>query len=81
MGALRAVTAVDKKIHLIFSIVMSLFMISIMSFVVTLMNIGWTDQTIDKWLSSFAIAWMVGFPLLYFFAPLFRTLITRALNR
>jgi len=40
----------EKKVHLIFSIVMSLFMISIMSFVVTYLNIGWTDQTIDKWL-------------------------------
>ncbi len=43
----------EKKVHLIFSIVMSLFMISIMSFVVTYLNIGWTDQTIEKWLSSF----------------------------
>jgi hypothetical protein len=30
----------EKKAHLIFSIVMSLFMISIMSFVVTYLNIG-----------------------------------------
>jgi len=35
---------------------MSLFMISIMSFVVTYLNIGWTDQTINKWLSSFIVA-------------------------
>jgi len=49
----------EKKVHLIFSIVMSLFMISIMSFVVTYLNIGWTDQTIEKWLSSFVIAWIV----------------------
>jgi hypothetical protein len=55
----------EKRIHLRFSIVMSLFMIGIMSFVVTYMNIGWNDQTIEKWLSSFGIAWLVGFPLLY----------------
>jgi hypothetical protein len=42
-------------------------MIGIMSFVVTYMNIGWNDQTIEKWLSSFGIAWLVGFPLLYIF--------------
>lgn len=62
----------EKKVHFVFSIVMSLFMISIMSFVVTLLNIGWTDRTIDKWLSSFAVAWCVGFPLLYFFGPVFK---------
>lgn len=70
----------ERKIHLIFSVVMSLFMISIMSFVVTLQNIGWTEQTIGKWLSSFAVAWIVGFPLLYFFAPVFRKAITRLLS-
>jgi len=62
----------EKKAHLIFSIVMSLFMISIMSFVVTYLNIGWTDQTIEKWLSSFVVAWIVGFPLLFIFGPIFK---------
>ncbi|HIC40660.1 MAG TPA: DUF2798 domain-containing protein, partial [Piscirickettsiaceae bacterium] len=52
---------------------MSLFMISIMSFVVTYLNLGgWTDQIIEKWLSSFVIAWIVGFPLLYVFGPIFK---------
>jgi len=67
----------DKKIHLIFSLVMSTFMILIMSFVVTIVNVGWGDQTISKWLNSFFYAWMVGFPLMYFFAPIFRKTITK----
>jgi uncharacterized membrane protein YGL010W len=71
----------EKKVHLIFSIVMSLFMISIMSFVVTYLNIGWTDQTIEKWLSSFVIAWIVGFPLLYIFGPIFKRTITKTLTK
>ena len=71
----------EKKVHLIFSIVMSLFMISIMSFVVTYLNIGWTDQTIDKWLSSFAVAWIVGFPLLYVFGPVFNKVIMKSLSK
>jgi len=70
----------EKKVHLIFSIVMSLFMISIMSFVVTYLNFGWTDQTLDKWLSSFAVAWCVGFPLLFFFSPVFRKVIEKLLR-
>jgi len=71
----------EKKVHLIFSIVMSLFMISIMSFVVTYLNIGWTDQTIEKWLSSFVIAWIVGFPLLYIFGPIFKKTIVKSLSK
>jgi len=71
----------EKKVHLIFSIVMSLFMISIMSFVATYLNIGWTDQTIDKWLSSFAVAWIVGFPLLYVFGPVFNKVIMKSLSK
>ena len=71
----------EKKIHLIFSLVMSAFMILIMSFVVTYLNIGWNDQTISKWLSSFVYAWIVGFPLLYLFAPVFKKAITKALAK
>jgi len=71
----------EKKVHLIFSIVMSLFMISIMSFVVTYLNIGWTDQTINKWLSSFVVAWIVGFPLLFIFGPVFKKAIEKSLSK
>jgi len=67
----------DKKIHLVFSLVMSTFMILIMSFVVTMVNVGWSDQTIAKWLNSFFYAWIVGFPLMYFFAPIFRKIIAK----
>ncbi len=59
---------------------MSGFMISIMSFVVTFINIGWTDQTIEKWLSSFVVAWAIGFPLLFMFAPIFKKSITKYLS-
>ncbi len=71
----------ERKVHLRLSIVMSLFMISIMSFVVTYMNIGWTEQTVDSWLISFAIAWLVGFPLMYVFAPIFKKEIVKNLSK
>jgi len=56
-------------------------MIGIMSFVVTYLNIGWTEQTIDKWLSSFGIAWLVGFPLLYIFSPIFKKRVVKSLSK
>jgi hypothetical protein len=71
----------EEKAHLIFSIVMSLFMISIMSFMVTYLNIDWTDQTIEKWRSSFLVAWIVGFPLLFIFGPIFKKAIMKSLSK
>ena len=72
----------EKKVHLIFSIIMSLFLISIMSFVVTYLNLGgWTADIIEKWLSSFVIAWIVGFPLLYVFGPIFKKAIMKSLSK
>ena len=56
-------------------------MIFIMSFVVTYMNIGWTEQTVDKWLTSFVYAWVVGFPLLFVFAPIFKKAIIKSLSK
>ena len=56
-------------------------MISIMSFVVTLLNISWTDQAIEKWLSGFTVAWIVGVPLLYVLVPIFREVVARALSQ
>jgi len=70
----------DKKIHLLFSLVMSTFMILIMSFVVTMVNIGWGDQTVSKWLNSFFYAWIVGFPLMYVFAPIFKKIISKKIT-
>ncbi|SFV76093.1 hypothetical protein MNB_SUP05-10-852 [hydrothermal vent metagenome] len=53
-----------------------------MSFVVTYLNLGgWTDQIIEKWLSSFVIAWIVGFPLLYVFGPIFKKAIMKSLSK
>ncbi|NYT28045.1 MAG: DUF2798 domain-containing protein [Candidatus Thiodubiliella endoseptemdiera] len=63
------------------SLIMSIFMIGIMSFVVTYLNIGWTEQTVGKWLSSFGIAWLVGFPLLYIFSPIFKRKIVKSLSK
>jgi hypothetical protein len=53
-----------------------------MSFVVTYLNLGgWTADIIEKWLSSFVIAWIVGFPLLYIFGPIFKKSIMKSLSK
>jgi hypothetical protein len=71
----------EKKVHLYFSIVMSIFMVFFMSFVVTFANIGFSDYLISAWLKSFVIAWIVAFPLIYFFAPIFKKMIMKKLSK
>jgi hypothetical protein len=39
------------------------------------------SDTIEKWLSSFGIAWLVGFPLLYIFGPIFKQAIVKNLSK
>lgn len=70
----------EQKVHLYFSIVMSIFMVFIMSFVVSIVNIGFNEYLITAWLKSFVIAELVALPLIYFFAPIFKKAIMKKLQ-
>jgi uncharacterized protein HemY len=67
----------EKKVHLYFSLLMSIFMVAVMSFVVSAVNIGFNEHLIAAWLTSFAIAWVVAFPIIFFFAPMIKKFATR----
>ena len=71
----------EKKIHLVFSLIMSFFMIFIMSFVVTFVHTGFSDALITKWLNGFWVAWLVGFPLMFVFGPIFKKTITKFIKK
>ncbi len=62
----------QKKFHMVFSIVMGTMMISIMTFVITWVNVGMGPQFIAAWLRAFAIAYIVGVPVIFYLAPLAR---------
>lgn len=70
----------QKKFHLVFSILMGAMMISIMTFVITLVNVGWSEQFLGMWLNAFAIAYGVGVPVIFFLAPVARKLTGRLLG-
>jgi hypothetical protein len=48
---------------------MGALMISIMTFVITLVNIGWSPQFIANWERAFGIAYVVGVPVIFFWRP------------
>jgi hypothetical protein len=70
----------QKKFHLVFSVLMAGIMVFIMTFVVTLANVGWVERFYSLWMHAFGIAYLVAVPLIFFLAPLARKLTGRLLG-
>jgi TRAP-type C4-dicarboxylate transport system permease small subunit len=63
--------------HLVFSLLMGAMMISLMTLVITLVNVGLVTDFIPRWLRAFTIAYIVGVPVIYFLAPFARKMTAR----
>lgn len=70
----------QKKFHLVFSLVMGLLMISLMTFVITAVNIGFSPDFLARWGKAFVVAYMVGVPVIFFLAPMARKLTGKLLG-
>jgi uncharacterized membrane protein len=64
----------QKKVHFVFSLLMGAMMIFVMTFVITLVNVGWSSAFVGIWMKAFAIAYVVGVPVIFFLAPVARKL-------
>lgn len=60
---------------LVFAILMSLYMVSGMTFVITWVNTGLGGDFMLRWGKAFVIAWPVAFILILVGAPRFRRLV------
>lgn len=58
----------------IFHLVISLIMGALMTFVITAVNLGFAPNFPSRRGKAFAIAYVVGFPVIFFIAPLARKL-------
>ena len=70
----------QKKFHLVFSIVMGAMMISLMTLVITFVNVGLVEDFLGRWLRAFLIAYVVGVPVIFFLAPMARKITGRMLG-
>lgn len=70
----------QKKFHLVFSLVMGALMISIMTFVISLVNVGWGEHFFRTWMKAFAIAYVIGVPVIFLLAPVARKITGRLLG-
>jgi predicted membrane channel-forming protein YqfA (hemolysin III family) len=64
----------QKKFHLVFSLLMGAMMIFLMTFVITWVNVGWSSAFLAIWMKAFAIAYVVGVPVIFYLAPVARKL-------
>lgn len=70
----------QKKFHLVFSAIMGALMISLMTLVITFVNVGLVQDFVGRWLRAFAIAYVVGVPVIFFLAPMARKITGRLLG-
>ena len=66
-----------SRFHLVFSLLMGAMMISLMTLVITLVNVGLVPDFLSRWLRAFLIAYVVGVPVIFFLAPFARKLTGR----
>lgn len=65
----------------VFSFFMSLLMSGIMSFVITLLNLGPVEGLLGIWLHAWGIAFVVAFPTIVAVTPLVRLLVNLVLDK
>ena len=61
---------------LVFSFFMALLMSCIMSFVITLFNVGFIENVMFIWLKAWAFAFVVAFPTINVVAPIVNKLVS-----
>jgi predicted membrane channel-forming protein YqfA (hemolysin III family) len=66
-----------NRFHLVFSLLMGAMMISLMTLVITFVNVGMVEDFVGRWLRAFLIAYVVGVPVIYFLAPTARKMTAR----
>ncbi len=62
------------KFHLVFSFVMGALMISVMTLIITAVNLGFGPAFLAHWAKAFAIAYGIGVPAIFLMAPIVRKL-------
>jgi uncharacterized protein DUF2798 len=67
----------SRHFHLIFSLLMGTTMVTLVTLIVTLVNVGPVPDFLSRWSRAFAVAWWVAVPVLYLVGPKVRRLTGR----
>lgn len=73
---------IPKKYEMIlFAFLMSLFMAGFMSFIVTLINMGFVDGILYFWLEAYWKAFLVAFPTIIIVVPQVRKITSKLIEK
>jgi hypothetical protein len=65
----------------VFSFFMALLMSCIMSFIISVFNVGLVDDIIFIWLKAWMFAFIVAFPTIIFITPIVRRLVAAVVGQ
>ncbi len=71
----------NKFAQYAFSFFMALLMSGLMSFVITLYNLGWVEDILFVWLKAWQFAFIVAFPSIVLLSPVVRFLVTMVVKQ
>lgn len=61
--------------HILFAIVMAILMSCVMSFVITVFNVGFPSDILTRWLHAWSFGFVVALPTVMLIAPVARRLV------
>lgn len=70
----------QKKFHMLYATIMGAMMVLLLTFVITIVNLGWVDNFFIVWMRSFAIAYVITVPVIFFMTPVARQLTSHILS-
>ena len=72
---------ISRKYHkVVFSFFMSLLMSGIMSFVISVFNVGLVSNIVSIWLKAWGFAFIVAFPTIILVSPIVHKLVSLVLH-
>ncbi|WP_114325768.1 DUF2798 domain-containing protein [Candidatus Colwellia aromaticivorans] len=72
---------ISRKHHkIVFSFFMALLMSGIMSFAISVFNVGMVTNIITLWLQAWGFAFMVAFPTIFIVSPIVHKLVSLVLH-
>lgn len=72
---------ISRKYHkIVFSFFMALFMSGIMSFVISVFNVGLVANIIAIWLQAWGFAFVIAFPTIILISPIVHKLVSLVLR-
>ncbi len=66
---------------LVFAILMSIYMVTAMTFVITWANTGMSEGFLLRWFRAFYIAWPIAFTLITIGAPRIQKLVAKRMKK